>query len=121
MYHDITTASVNAANKLRKNLASYAASKAAVIQLTKALVGELSPYNIRINCIIPGLCHTPLTDYKLNTDEQRRAMEAIIPLGFVANPADLNGALLLLASNFHSRYMTGACITVDGGASWAGS
>lgn len=116
----INIASVNGANKLHEGLASYTASMAAVIQLTKALVGELSPYNIRINCISPGLFYTPLTDYKLSTEGQRKTMERIIPLGFVAKPEDLNGALLLLASNSHSRYITGTCITVDGGISWGG-
>nr|WP_253308606.1 SDR family oxidoreductase [Rickettsia endosymbiont of Ceutorhynchus assimilis] len=117
----INIASVNGANRLREGLASYAASKAAVIQLTKALVGELSPHKIRINCISPGLFHTPLTDYKLNSDEQKQIMERAIPLGFVAKPKDLNGVLLLLASNVDSCYVTGTCITVDGGASWGGS
>ncbi|MDX1924292.1 MAG: SDR family oxidoreductase [Rickettsiaceae bacterium] len=117
----INIASVNGQNKLREGLSAYASSKAAVIQMTKALVGELSPYKIRINCISPGLFHTPLTDYKLNTSEQKEAMKKIIPLGFVATPKDLDGLLLLLASNAHSSYITGTCITVDGGVSWGGS
>lgn len=116
----INIGSVNGQNKLRDGLAAYASSKSAVIQLTKALVGELSQYNIRINCISPGLFHTPLTDYKLNTSEQKEAMNKIIPLSFVATPQNLEGALLLLASNAHSSYMTGSCITVDGGVSWGG-
>jgi NAD(P)-dependent dehydrogenase (short-subunit alcohol dehydrogenase family) len=117
----INIASVNGENKLREGLAAYAASKAAVIQMTKALVGELSPHNIRINCISPGLFHTPLTDYKLNTDLKKKELGRTIPLGFVATPQDLNGALLLLASNKYSAYITGTCITVDGGVSWGGS
>jgi NAD(P)-dependent dehydrogenase (short-subunit alcohol dehydrogenase family) len=116
----INIASVNGANKLREGLASYAASKAAVIHLTKSLVGELSSHNIRINCIAPGLFHTPLTNYKLNTVQQKKDMEQMIPLGFVAKPQDLDGVLLLLASNTHSAYITGTCITVDGGVSWGG-
>lgn len=116
----INIGSVNGQNKLRDGLAAYASSKSAIIQMTKALVGELSPYNIRINCINPGLFHTPLTDYKLNTIEQKEAMKKIIPLNLIATPKDLDGALLLLASNDHSRYMTGSCITVDGGVSWGG-
>lgn len=117
----INIASVNGQNKLRAGAAAYAASKAAVIQLTKALVGELSPHGIRINCLSPGLFHTPLTDYRLNTDELKKTMAATIPVGFVANPQDLDGALLLLASNKHAAYITGACLTVDGGISWGGS
>lgn len=116
----INIASINGANRLREGLAGYAASKAAVIQLTKALVGELSNANIRINCIAPGLFHTPLTDYHVDTPEKRSAMEQKIPLGFVAEPKDLDGTLLYLACNAASRYVTGSCITVDGGISWGG-
>ena len=116
----INISSVNGANRLREGITAYAASKAAVTQMTKALVGELSPYNIRINTISPGLVYTPLTDYKLNTPQLRNEMENIIPLGFIANPVDLNGAVIYLASNKLSRYVTGSCITVDGGVSWGG-
>lgn len=117
----INIASVNGANKLVDGLAAYASSKAAVMQFTKALVGELSPYNIRINCIAPGLFYTPLTEPQLNSDENRKQIEHLIPLGFIAKPEDLNGVILLLASNKASAYMTGTCITVDGGISWGGS
>lgn len=117
----INISSVNGANKLRPCASAYAASKAAVIQITKALVGELSPYKIRINSILPGLVHTPLSHYKLSTEEQIDKMEKTIPLAFVASPKDLEGALLLLASNSRSSYITGSCITVDGGVSWGGS
>ena len=44
-------------------------------------------------------------------------MKSMIPLGFVPNPRDIDGARLYLASNKASRYVTGACITVDGGIS----
>ena len=117
----ITVSSVNGANKIREEITGYAASKAGVIQMTKAMVGELSPYNIRINCIAPGLVHTELTNYKLNTKEMQDEMIKKIPLGFVAKPNELDGALLYLASNGASRYVTGTCITVDGGASWGGA
>lgn len=116
----INIASVNGANRLRTDLTGYCASKAAVIQMTKALVGELSAENIRINCIIPGIFHTPLTDYKLNTTASRQNIESAIPLHFVGDPADLDATILYLASNKASRYVTGSCITVDGGVSWGG-
>lgn len=116
----INISSINGANKVREGIAAYASSKAAVIQLTKALVGELAAQHIRINCICPGLFHTPLTDHKLSSDSQKEGMKKAIPLGFVAKPEDLDAALLLLASNAHSSYMTGSCLTIDGGASWGG-
>ena len=117
----INVSSVNGANKLRDELTGYAVSKAAVIQMTKALVGELSKVNIRINCIAPGLFHTPLTDYKLNTVDAKEEMTRKIPLQFVGSPADLDGTILYLASNDASRYVTGSCLVVDGGVSWGGS
>lgn len=116
----INIASVNGANRLESNRAGYCASKAAVMQLTKALVGELSKEHIRINCILPGLFHTPATDYKVNTDALRSEKEKMIPLGFVATPSELDGTILYLASNQASSYLTGSCLTVDGGVSWGG-
>jgi NAD(P)-dependent dehydrogenase (short-subunit alcohol dehydrogenase family) len=84
------------------------------------LVGELSKANIRINCILPGLFHTPLSHYKLSSPEDRKEMIEVIPLGFIPEPPELDGAILYLASNKASRYVTGSNITVDGGASWGG-
>lgn len=117
----INISSVNGTNKLIDDLAGYAASKAAVIHMTKALVGELSKANIRINCIAPGLFHTPMTDYQLNTTEAKEEMSKKIPLQCVGSPADLDGTILYLASNEASKYVTGSCLVIDGGISWGGS
>jgi len=116
----INIASVNGAGRLRSGLTSYAASKAAVIHMAKALVGELAPFGIRINTISPGLFHTPLTDYQLSRKEDKERMVKLIPLGFVADPEDIAGTILYLASNKASRYVTGSCLTIDGGVSWGG-
>lgn len=116
----IPIASINGTTRVRENVSAYAASKAAVIQITKTLTGELSHHNIRINAIAPGLFHTPMTEYKLHTPELVKEMASTIPLNFVAEPEDLDGTILYLASNKASRYVTGTCITVDGGASWGG-
>lgn len=94
--------------------AAYSISKAAVIHLTKTLVGELAPYNIRINCISPGWFKTPMTGPVVDQ------ILTQIPSGFIANPSDLDGLILYLASNQASAYMQGACFTIDGGASWGG-
>lgn len=116
----INIASVCGANRLRANLTGYCASKAAVIQMTKALVGELATANIRINCIAPGLFHTPLNDDRVGIPEVRKEIEKTIPLHFVADPDEIDGAILYLSSNKASRYVTGSCMTIDGGASWGG-
>lgn len=117
----INIASINGDAFPYKEATAYATAKAAVIHMAKSLVIELSKYNIRINTISPGLFQTPMTAHRLSTDQQQKDFAEMIPLGFVATPKDLDGALLLLASNAHSSYMTGTCITVDGGKSYATS
>lgn len=116
----INISSVNGANYLQANRAGYCASKAAVMHMTKALVGELAAANIRINCIVPGPIHTEATAYKVKTETLKKELESSIPLGFFAKPSDLDGAILYLSSNAASRYVTGSCLTVDGGISWGG-
>jgi len=112
----INIGSINGAFVPAQGHAAYSASKAAVIHMTRQLVAELSPYNIRVNCIIPGLIHTELTDKQIQ--EKGTEIRNLIPLGFIAEPQDLDAALMFLASNRASRYVTGACLTVDGGLSW---
>ncbi|MFZ4116393.1 MAG: SDR family NAD(P)-dependent oxidoreductase [Chthoniobacterales bacterium] len=116
----INISSVNGAHCLQPERANYCASKAAIIQMTKALVGELGDVGIRINCIVPGLFQTPATEYKLQTEEQRAEIKRLIPLHFIGQPSDLDGTILYLASNKASPYLTGSVITVDGGISWGG-
>ena len=92
---------------------AYAASKAALISLTESMALELARSSIRVNAILPGICETELTAWM----KDPKAMEAIaarIPQRRVGQAADLEGALLLLASDA-SAYMTGSTITVDGG------
>ncbi len=93
---------------------AYSISKAAVIHLTKTLVGELSPHKIRINCISPGYFKTPM-----NTPDIHKVIPHI-PYGDIAEPSDMDGLMLYLASNKASAYVTGACFTIDGGMSWGG-
>ncbi|MFQ3307728.1 MAG: NAD(P)-dependent dehydrogenase (short-subunit alcohol dehydrogenase family) [Candidatus Midichloriaceae bacterium] len=96
------------------NGCAYSVSKAAVIHLTKTLVGELSPHKIRINCISPGWFKTPM-----NGPDIDRVISCI-PYGDIANPSDMDGLVLYLSSNKASRYVTGSCFTIDGGMSWGG-
>jgi len=110
----INISSINGAATPAKNGSAYSISKAAVIHLTKTLVGELSPYNIRINCISPGFFKTTMT--KANIDK----VILHIPSGFAADPTDMDGLILYLSSNKASRYVTGSCFTIDGGMSWGG-
>lgn len=100
-----------------KAVAPYATSKAAVIQLTKAMALELAREGIRVNALAPGYIETELNADYLASDGGRK-MIARVPLGRVGHLADLDGPLLLLASDA-GRYMTGSVLVIDGGQSLA--
>lgn len=91
----------------------YAASKAGLIQLTKQLALELARHQIRVNAIAPGYVLTDI-NREFFTTEQGALMIKRIPQRRLGNFEDLDGPLLLLASNA-SSYMTGSVLTVDGG------
>ena len=96
-----------------KGTVAYAVAKSGVIQLTKALGLELAFKGIRVNAIAPGWFVTDLNrDYLTGT--QGAALKREIPAGRFGEEGDLDGAILLLASDA-GRYMTGATIVVDGG------
>jgi NAD(P)-dependent dehydrogenase (short-subunit alcohol dehydrogenase family) len=97
-----------------KAVAPYAASKAAVIQLTKAMALELSRERIRVNALAPGYVSTELNDAFLASEAGRRLLSRV-PQGRAARPEELDGPLLLLASDAGS-YMTGSVLVVDGGS-----
>ncbi len=96
-----------------KHLAPYAASKAALLQLTRSLSLEWARHKIRVNAIAPGYI---ITDMNREFFQQAESADVIkrIPQRRVGTPEDLDGALLLLASDA-SSYMTGSTIVVDGG------
>lgn len=91
----------------------YAASKAGLLQLTRAMALELARHRIRVNAIAPGYFTTEM-NREFFDGEAGKAMVKRIPQRRVGEPADLDGALLLLASNA-SAYMTGSTVVVDGG------
>lgn len=96
-----------------KAVAPYAASKAAVIQLTKAMALELSRDRIRVNALAPGYVVTELNEALLTSDAGKKLL-ARVPFGRAADLHELDGPLLLLASEAGS-YMTGSVLVVDGG------
>jgi 3-oxoacyl-[acyl-carrier protein] reductase len=94
-------------------VASYATAKAGVIQLTKALAIELAFKGIRVNAIAPGWIVTEINrDYLAS--ERGAAMKRQIPMGRFGEDRDLDGPLLLLASDA-GRFMTGTTVVADGG------
>jgi len=109
----IVTISSIAAFTVAYGLSSYHVGKAAVVQVTKALALELARKGIRVNTIAPGYIVTEINrDYLLSDEGQ--AMKGSIPLARFGEPADLDGAFLLLASDA-GRLMTGSTIVVDAG------
>lgn len=114
----INIGSVNGDSFPYKELTAYAASKAAVIHMTKSLVTELSQYKIRINTINPGPVQSDLLGSPNKHDPN--FWKDKIPAGFIAEPSALDGLILYLASNSASKYVTGATFTIDGGMSWGG-
>jgi NAD(P)-dependent dehydrogenase (short-subunit alcohol dehydrogenase family) len=92
---------------------SYATAKAGVIQMTRTMALELAFKGIRVNAIAPGWIETEInSDYLAS--ERGAAMKRKIPMGRFGQTRDLDGPLLLLASDA-GRYMTGATIVADGG------
>lgn len=92
----------------------YAASKGAIISLTKSLAVELAPYNIRVNCVAPGWVDTDMSHASLIGEERKKILQQI-PLGRAATAEDIAGSVLFLASEL-STFITGEVINVNGGA-----
>ena len=95
-------------------LAAYAASKGAVLQLTKALAHDLAPDGIRVNAIGPGVIETPMTEVTRGDPEAFGRFMSHTPLKRAGQPEELVGPVLFLASDM-SSYVTGAFLPVDGG------
>ena len=92
--------------------ANYAASKAGVIGLTKAVARELAPRGVRVNAVAPGFVETDMTA-KLS-EKVRAATEEQIPLKRMARPEEVAGVVRFLASDA-AAYITGEVVRVDGG------
>lgn len=110
---NIINISSDAGTRAVPGLAAYATAKAGLITFTKTLSIELSRYNIRVNCILPGATETDQGS-NLRGTAQERVERAGIPLGRIGQPGDIALAAVYLASDA-SDFITGACIEVKGG------
>lgn len=107
------TASVNGL-AAETGLASYSASKAAIILMMKTIALELGPYRIRANAVCPGLIHTPLTHNFVANDPNWQTYVRSIAWGRAGSAEEVAAAFAFLASD-DAVYITGETINVDGG------
>ena len=102
---------------------AYAATKAAVIQLSRVLAVQYAPHKIRVNTVVPGQLHTPMVEARLagqraggDVTKLLAERQSRIPLPFMGDGRDTANAALFLASD-EARFVTGTEIVVDGGMS----
>ncbi len=119
----VNTASTSGIRWTGSAQVAYAATKAAVIQMSKVVAVQYAGKNIRVNTVIPGQMHTPMVEARLAKQRAGGDVQALlaqrqkrIPLGFMGDGRDTAKAALFLASD-DARFITGAEIVVDGGMS----
>jgi len=97
------------ATRAHRGNVAYDASKGGIEAMTRAMALDLAPYNVRVNTVVPGLIRTYDIDDALAVERGQ-----VVPLGRLGDAEDLAGPTVFLASE-DARYMTGTCLTVDGG------
>jgi NAD(P)-dependent dehydrogenase (short-subunit alcohol dehydrogenase family) len=109
----VNTASING---VRPGLGQgiYSVTKAAIINMTQAFAKECAPFKIRCNAVLPGLTDTKFASALTRNEQILKNFLPLIPLGRYAQPDEIAPAILFLASDAAS-YITGSCITADGG------
>jgi 3-oxoacyl-[acyl-carrier protein] reductase len=93
----------------------YAASKGALVSLTKSLAAELAPYNIRVNCVAPGWVDTDMCSEVFSNPDFKNKVKESIPLRRIPSPEDIAGPILFLASDL-AQHITGEVLNVNGGS-----
>ena len=91
---------------------NYAASKAGLIGMSKALAQEVASRNVTVNCVAPGFITSPMTD--VLPEAQKEALTGRIPAGRLGEGADIAAAVVYLASR-EAAYVTGQTLHVNGG------
>lgn len=92
----------------------YSITKAGIIAMTKSFAKELARHHVRVNALLPGLTDTKFSAALTQNPDILKMVLPAIPMGRVAKPAEMAGAVLYLVSDAAS-YTTGICLTVDGG------
>jgi NAD(P)-dependent dehydrogenase (short-subunit alcohol dehydrogenase family) len=109
----VNVASVNAFRPMDGQVV-YSMTKAAIVNMTQGLAKEWARAGIRVNALVPGLVETKFAAAIHENEKLRAAMERLVPLGRIAQPQEMAGAVLYLVSDAAS-YTTGSCLTADGG------
>ena len=102
----------------QKDAVAYVGTKGGIIAMTKAMAIDLGPFGIRVNCVCPGACDTPLLrqwlDAQPNRDEVLHSIESRHPLRRMGQPEDIGRAVAFLASD-DASFITGVMLPVEGG------
>jgi len=109
----VNVASVNGVRPMEGQVV-YSMTKAAVINMTQGLAKEFGRHGIRVNALLPGITETRFAAALHRDPRTRATVEKMLPLGRIAQPEEMAGAVLYLVSDAAS-YTTGSCMTVDGG------
>jgi NAD(P)-dependent dehydrogenase (short-subunit alcohol dehydrogenase family) len=99
-------------------LAAYCASKAGLVSLTRSMALDLATRNVRVNCVCPGIIHTPMLERRFALEPDREAAYRRTsqrpPVHYIGNPEDVAAAIAYLAAD-EARFVTGSALTIDGG------
>jgi len=101
-----------------RRLAAYCASKAGVVSLTRSMALDHAESSLRVNCVCPGIIHTPMLERRFELEPDRaaayRRTAARPPVRYLGRPDDVAAAIAYLASD-EARFVTGSALTIDGG------
>jgi NAD(P)-dependent dehydrogenase (short-subunit alcohol dehydrogenase family) len=101
-----------------RRLAAYCASKAGVVSLTRSMALDHAASGLRVNCVCPGIVHTPMLERRFEREPDRsaayRRSAKRPPVGYLGHPDDVAAAIAYLASD-EARFVTGSALTIDGG------
>jgi 3-oxoacyl-[acyl-carrier protein] reductase len=111
----IVIVSSTAGQRGEANVSNYAASKGGQISFTKSLAPELGPFGINVNCVAPGWVRTEMTENVFLNTAEHESIVKDIPLGRVASPEDIAGAIVFLCSEW-ANHITGEVLNVNGGS-----
>ena len=109
----VTIGSVNQYRQ-HSELPVYSATKCAVMKFVQIIAKQVAPFGVTVNNVSPGAIATPRNESVYNNEQQRKAVESVIPMGRFGTPEECVGTVLMLCSD-QGAYITGTDISIDGG------